>query len=144
VLRTHFISCLYVFFSYLILQHDLLDSDCLKPITDEAVRNVAPLAQQCILAGCTAPSNEEYAPRAVEALHSIVWDRVLLAKVLLRDRDGKLHVILHEETSPDSINTQLVRDGLLRTAKRPNRRVKEMVCSDRVLYSYFTHVFFVL
>lgn len=95
---------------------------------DEAISKIRPLSRSCILAAIKAPSEDsEYADDACAAFHHLTADKQLLAKVVLKDKNGKLHVVLNDPDSAISINQQLLRDGWCRLLNRPERRVKPLV-----------------
>lgn len=109
-------------------QSDILQKEDLRPIRDEAVLKVQPLARVCTLAGTKAPNHKQEAfDMAIEAFTELAYNRKLLAQVHIRDRTGKMHVTLHDEESPDSINQLLLRDGLLRILARPERQLSDLV-----------------
>lgn len=104
----------------------------LRPIANANIRSVAPLARLCTLAGLKGPhsSSEQY-DFACHEFSTMVYDKQLLGKVLLRDASGVLHITLYDGSSPQSINQQLLRDGLVRIRSRPDRRLREL-CNSMV------------
>ena len=85
------------------------------------------LAQHATLAGVTAPKGEDYKEAAALAFHDLVWGQELSAKVELTDFNKILHLTLLHESSPVSINKQLLRDGNARVAQRPAPKLKELI-----------------
>ena len=106
--------------------HDLLAADKLRALPAELAKLPA-LAQHATLAGVSAPKGEDYKEAAALAFHDLVWGQELSAKVELTDFNKILHLTLLHESSPVSINKQLLRDGNARVAQRPAPKLKELI-----------------
>lgn len=95
------------------------------------------LARKFTLAGIKAPgANSEHREASIEAFSDIVLDQPLLAKVLLKESSGVLHIVLHVENSPDSVNKTLVKYGLARLLNRPDRKLRDYVKTLRELEDF--------
>lgn len=107
-----------------------MTKDVLRPLTDEAVKKVPALAHKCTMAGIKGPSKtNEHFEASLEALTAYTFERKILGKVELKDKSGVLHLTMHDEASPDSINQLLLREGLARVLSRPDRRLKELTAT---------------
>ena len=106
--------------------HDMLGGDKLRPLPAELAK-IPALAHHGTLAAISAPKGEEYRESAALAFNDLVWGQELLAKVELVDFNKVLHLTLHHESSPVSINKQLLRDGNARVAARPAGKLRELV-----------------
>ena len=106
--------------------HDMLGGDKLRPLPAELAK-IPALAHHATLAAVSAPKGEEYRESAALAFNDLVWGQELLAKVELVDFNKVLHLTLHHESSPVSINKQLLRDGYARVAARPAGKLRELV-----------------
>ena len=106
--------------------HDMLGGDKLRPLPAELAK-IPALAHHGTLAAISAPKSEEYRENAALAFNDMVWGQELLAKVELVDFNKVLHLTLHHQSSPVSINKQLLRDGYARVAARPAGKLRELV-----------------
>ena len=106
--------------------HDQLAADKLRPLPAELTKLPA-LAHHATLAGVSAPKGEDYKEAAALAFHDLVWGQELSAKVELTDFNKLLHLTLLHESSPVSINKQLLRDGNARLAARPPPKLRDLV-----------------
>ena len=106
--------------------HDMLGGDKLRPLPAELAK-IPALAHHATLAAISAPKGEDYRESAALAFNDMVWGQELLAKVELVDFNKVLHLTLHHESSPVSINKQLLRDGNARVAARPAGKLRDLV-----------------
>ena len=74
-----------------------------------------------------APKGEDYKEAAALAFHDLVWGQELSAKVEFTDYNKQQHLTLLHESSPVSINKQLLRDGNARVAARPAPKLRDLV-----------------
>ncbi len=134
------------------LQTELLSADNLRPLNDESVRSVPPLARNCALAAVKGPAATDAAfDDTLQAFHELVWGQELLGTrgralaaqlalplahhsararaglVHFKDTAGKLHVSLQRKGEETSITAQLLEQGLLRILARPSRNVSDLV-----------------
>ena len=98
--------------------HDTLPADKVRPLPLELTK-LAALAHHATLAGIAAPKGEDYRDAAALAFNDAVWGQELQAKVELVGFDKLLHLTLTHDSSPVSINKQLLRDGNARVVSRP-------------------------
>lgn len=109
---------------------DSLEMTALRPITDDAVRQMSPLGRLCTLAGLKAPHGDHDSyNEAIDTLCSLLVPnsgKQLLAKVHLKEQN-KLHVTMHDDNTPDSVNKQMVQAGMVRIQRRPHRRLLDIV-----------------
>jgi len=94
-----------------------LKIDQLRPLPAE-LRSLKPLARNCCLAGLKTPIAPDYKEDSIYRFGDLCFNRQLLAKVEMLEKGGKLHLTLLESQSSDSINIQLLRDGVLRVEDR--------------------------
>jgi len=108
---------------------DILPLSDLRPLP-EALSALPPLARSCALAGVKAPpETSEFADQAAEEFNLLVsGDHALLGKIEFIDH-GRLHLTVHDEKSPISINQQLVRDGWVKVLPRPPRKLAALCAS---------------
>ena len=106
--------------------HDQLAADKLRALPAELTKLPA-LAHHATLAGLQAPRGEDYKEAAALAFHDLVWGQELSAKVELTDFNKMLHLTLLHDSSPVSINKQLLRDGNARVAARPAPKLRDLV-----------------
>jgi staphylococcal nuclease domain-containing protein 1 len=97
--------------------HDTLPADKVRPLPAELTKLPA-LAHHATLAGIAAPKGEDYRDAAALAFNDAVWGQELQAKVELVGFDKLLHLTLTHDSSPVSINKQLLRDGNARVVSR--------------------------
>lgn len=94
---------------------------------EQSVGNLQPLAQLCKLAAVRPPADKlGFAEEAAGALYDLVWDRELVATIETKDRDGRLHLSLHDAEGEPTINQQLLQQGWLRVDKKPLYSIKEL------------------
>eukprot|EP01006_Ploeotia_vitrea_P053318 TRINITY_DN67774_c8_g3_i1.p1 TRINITY_DN67774_c8_g3~~TRINITY_DN67774_c8_g3_i1.p1 ORF type:complete len:1093 (+),score=753.79 TRINITY_DN67774_c8_g3_i1:273-3281(+) len=119
---------------------DELPLDKLRPITDKAVREIPSQAHVCSLAGIKVPGEPDYAELATATFQDAVFEKTVYGKVYVKDRDGKLHLTLHEEEGQvESLNAQLVAEGLARVVQRPLRRLVSLAKSYEKLQEQAKH-----
>ena len=95
----------------------------IRPLDDELV-SVPAQARPCCLAYIRTPElNEECGNDCAMALQDLAWGRQLVAKIVSRDELNRLHVVLFDGESQQSINSQIVGEGLGRMDKKQSRGV---------------------
>jgi staphylococcal nuclease domain-containing protein 1 len=94
-----------------------LKLDALRPLPED-LKALKPLARNCCLAGLKTPIAQDYKEESIYRFGDLCFNRQLLAKVEMLEKGGKLHLTLLESQSSDSINIQLLRDGVLRVEDR--------------------------
>jgi len=116
---------------------DVLNESDIRPL-DKELSKLPPQAKFCVLAGVRAPAAaNEYYDIAKDALYDMAYGRKLLAKIQMREDQGrKLHLTLHDAETPESINQLMLRDGLVRLANRPPPRLRKLVDEMRADEEY--------
>jgi staphylococcal nuclease domain-containing protein 1 len=105
---------------------DVVTLDTLRPLT-EGLAELPAIARSCQLAGVMAPfQHSEYSEQASYAFNDLAMGKELLARVEVV-RDDQWLVTLNTESTPVSINAQLVSEGWVKLQKRPPRKLIEYV-----------------
>jgi len=107
---------------------DVLPESALRPLPSD-VEKIPGLARACMLAGVKPPSSaSEYSQEAAMYFNDLVWERVVVGKIIMKDNNGKLHLNLFADAADTvSINKTLIAESYCRVVDRPLHSVKPLI-----------------
>lgn len=99
----------------------------LRPLGDESLTKIPPLARLYTLSAVKGPSrNSGWHESAMEMLSELAFGRDVSCSVDLKGFDERFHVTVRDPDSGASVAETMLRAGLLRILRKPERRLAAM------------------